>query len=88
MAERGFIAHETPEGVDAVTRIRRAGYDGCAVGENISIGDDEPTRVVGDFLNSYEHCLNVFEPRFSEIGLALARDADDEPYWVVTFGGQ
>lgn len=88
MAERGFISHETPEGLDAVTRVRRAGYAGCAVGENISVGDDDPAVVLDDFLSSYEHCLNVLEPRFSRIGTALARDSDGEAYWVVTLGGE
>lgn len=88
MAARGYISHETPEGLDAVTRIRRAGYQGCAVGENISAGDDDPEVVLGEFLGSYEHCLNVFEPRFSEIGTALVRSEDGEPYWVLTFGGK
>ena len=88
MAARGFISHETPEGLDAVTRIRRAGYEGCSVGENISVGDDDPAVVLDDFLSSYEHCLNVLEPRFSSVGTALARDTDGEAHWVVTFGGE
>jgi uncharacterized protein YkwD len=88
MADRGYVSHESPEGLDAVSRIRRAGYQGCAVGENISVGDDDPTVVLGEFLSSYEHCLNVLEPRFSEVGIAFVRDADDGAYWVVTFGGE
>ena len=88
MSERGFVSHESPEGIDAITRVRRAGYQGCATGENISVGDEDPAVVLDEFLNSYEHCLNVFEPRFSQVGIALARDADGEAYWVVTFGGE
>ncbi len=88
MAQRGFISHETPEGVTAVARVRRAGYQGCSIGENISVGDDAPAVVLQEFLGSYEHCLNVLEPRFSEVGIALTRDADGTAHWVVTFGGE
>src|SRR5690606_9929536 len=88
MIERQFISHDDPDGIDATTRIRRAGYRGCAVGENISGGDEDPEVVLDEFMNSYEHCLNVLEPRFLEVGVALARDENNEAFWVVTFGGQ
>ena len=87
MIERQFISHDDPDGIDATTRIRRASYRGCAVGENISVGDEDPEVVLDEFMNSYEHCLNVLEPRFLEVGVALARDEDNEAFWVVTFGG-
>lgn len=88
MAERRYVSHDTPDGVSAITRIRRAGYRGCAAGENISVGDEDPHVVLDEFLMSYEHCLNVYEARFSEVGIALVRDKSDEAFWVITFGGE
>jgi len=88
MVERSYISHNSPEGIDPVTRIRRTGYQSCSAGENIAAGEENPVIVLSDFLASYEHCLNVLESRYREIGIAVARDMDNEPYWVLAFGGQ
>src|SRR5687768_4147220 len=41
MVERGFFAHESPEGVSADVRIVRAGYDRrpAVTGENLAYGE-------------------------------------------------
>jgi uncharacterized protein YkwD len=89
MAERDYFDHVTPEGLDPFDRMREAGYQGCAMGENIAGGQQSPREVVEGWLDSPGHCANMLEAHYEELGVGYFRDAQSglEHLWVQNFGG-
>jgi uncharacterized protein YkwD len=75
MALRGFLAHETPEGVNPVGRLDRGGVTGFSLaGENIGLtnrGDPNREIVVG-WLESPVHRENLLAPFFNTTGIGIA----------------
>lgn len=88
MARLGFLEHEGRDGSTPADRASRAGYRWKSVGENIASGQTTAERVVRDWLRSPEHCANIMEPRFTEMGLAFAVNERSEGgiYWAQVFG--
>ena len=80
MAERRFFAHEDHRGADAAARVRRAGYRGATVGENIGWGAERaarPAEMVAGWMNSPGHRRNILERRFREIGIGVVTGAPE-----------
>ena len=52
------------------------------------MGQTTPERVMQDWLHSPEHCANIMEPRFTEMGVAYAVNNASEGgiYWAQSFG--
>ena len=88
MARLGYLEHQGRDGSSPAERARRAGYAWRSVGENIAMGQTTPERVVQEWLRSPEHCANIMEPRFNEMGVAFAVNTASEGgiYWAQTFG--
>jgi uncharacterized protein YkwD len=77
MGRRDFYAHRNPDGITPPQRIRRAGYDGRATGENIHWGvglHATPSRIVHDWMNSPGHRANILRPTFTRVGTGIAYD--------------
>lgn len=85
MARRGYFDHEDSRGDRAGHRVADAGYRWKRYGENIARGQDTPYEVVNDWMNSPEHRENILDCRLAEMGVGLAFDRDDTPYWVQDF---
>jgi uncharacterized protein YkwD len=90
MAERGYFAHETPEGRTPFDRMREARFRGCAMGENIAAGQPSAAEVVRSWLGSAGHCANMLSPVFDRIGVGYRPSAGGQlPHvWVQNFGAQ
>ncbi len=75
MALRGFLAHDTPEGLNPVARLDRGGVSGFSLaGENIGLtnrGDPNREIVVG-WLESPVHRANLLAPVFNTTGIGIA----------------
>jgi uncharacterized protein YkwD len=79
MAARGYLAHESPEGANAVTRLEAARLAGFTLaGENIgSTNRPAPNReIVAGWLNSQTHRANLLAPVFNATGIGIARSPD------------
>jgi uncharacterized protein YkwD len=89
MAERGFFDHDNPDGRTPFDRIREAGWDGCAMGENIAEGYETPAEVVDGWLRSPGHCANIRTELFDSIGVGFVEAAERSPatLWTQAFGG-
>jgi uncharacterized protein YkwD len=79
MAARGYLAHETPEGLDPVARIDAGGVAGFRLAaENIgrSSAADPVAAIVAGWLASTSHRENLYSPPWNAtgVGAALARD--------------
>jgi uncharacterized protein YkwD len=83
MARHGYFDHTARDGSAPKQRLARVGYRSRLTGENIAYGPTSAEEVVSGWLASPGHCANLLEPRFEEMGLALATgDARGAIYWV------
>ncbi len=72
MAQHDYFEHVDLSGHSPADRLRAAGYKDQLVGENIAYGPSTAEEVVAGWLHSPGHCENIMDPRFVEMGLALA----------------
>jgi uncharacterized protein YkwD len=87
MLKNDFFEHRGSDGSQPKDRIQRAGYLHRLAGENIALGPESAEEVVAGWLASPGHCANIMEPRFQDIGVALASGRKrGQIYWVQTFG--
>jgi uncharacterized protein YkwD len=88
MAVYGYMAHTGRDGTSPATRITRSGYRWREVGENLASGIMTPEEVVAGWLRSPEHCANLMDPLFSEMGVGFAVNTHNEAgvYWAMEFG--
>jgi len=88
MARHGYLEHRGRDGSTPVERVDRTGYRWRSVGENIASGQTSAEQVVRGWLASPEHCVNIMEPRFTEMGVAFAvnKASTGGIYWAQVFG--
>jgi len=72
MAEHDYFEHEDLMGHSPAQRVRAAGYQEKLVGENIAYGPKSVDEVVQGWLDSPDHCENIMDPRFTQMGIAFA----------------
>ncbi len=72
MAQKGYFAHTSPEGLTPWYWFGKAGYSFIYAGENLAINYDESHAVQKAWLNSPTHRANIMNENFSEIGVATA----------------
>ena len=88
MARYNYFSHSGHDGSDAAQRVERAGYRYRTTGENIAGGQMKPEDAMAGWIKSPEHCANLMNPAFSEMGAAFAVDRKSElgVYWTQVFG--
>lgn len=77
MARKRSLYH-TP---DLFRTVRRFGYDGNRVGENVAVGYPTAKAVFGGWKRSAGHDRNMLDGRFRAIGIA-----EQNGYWTTIFG--
>jgi|SRR5579863_2344266 len=84
MADHSYFEHQDLSGHSPADRVRAVGYREKLVGENIAYGPQSVDEVMRGWLDSPGHCENIMDPRFAEMGLALAqgRGVRHGLYWV------
>ena len=78
MAQRGYFAHDSPEGTNPVDRLELAGLSGFTLAaENLGRTDRHfPLReIVEGWLRSPDHRRNLLAPPFNTTGVGVARAA-------------
>lgn len=88
MATENFFAHRDPAGRIPGDRAELAGYSGSLIGENLAAAYVSGQQVLDGWLSSPEHCANLMNPQFRELGAAYARGEGGEAgiYWAAVFG--
>ena len=88
MATWGYMNHTGHDGSSPAERITRSGYRWREVGENLASGIMTPEQVVTGWLGSPEHCANLMDPLFTQMGVAYAVNPHDAAgvYWALEFG--
>lgn len=69
-----YFEHTSPTGKTAADLVRSQGYDFQSVGENLALGEfGTDKKLVDAWMNSPLHKKNILNPKFTELGLAVAR---------------
>lgn len=70
MFERGYFAHNSPEGLNVADRAEKAGIDYQLIGENLAYA---PTLVLAHngLMNSPGHRANILSPDYHKIGIGV-----------------
>lgn len=84
MAVNNYFEHQDRNGQSPADRVRAVGYREKLVGENIAYGPQTVEEVVQGWLDSPEHCENIMDARFVEMGIAQAAGHTTRRglYWV------
>ena len=88
MASGNFFAHRDKDGRIPGDRAELAGYSASLIGENLAAAHISAQQVLDGWLASPEHCANLMNPQFREMGAAYARDDNSDAgiYWTAVFG--
>jgi len=73
MANKGYFAHVSPEGLDSWYWFREAGYAFTYAGENLAIDFSDSIDVERAWMNSPTHRKNILDSNFTQIGIAVAQ---------------
>jgi uncharacterized protein YkwD len=71
MVATGNFTH----GADFSGRISNVGFNWQAAGENIATGFSTPRAVVSAWMASAEHCQNILNPTYREVGTGMSPNA-------------
>ncbi len=88
MADNNYFSHDSQDGRTMRDRIDATGYAWSTIGENIAAGYGTMQVVVDAWMSSDGHCANLMNPRFTEFGLACARNEAStyRIYWTQNLG--
>lgn len=86
MSNKRYFSHYSLDGRRLRERNIEAGYtftgfQSFRIGENIAHGQRTIREVMRDWTGSPDHCRNLMDPDFQEVGLAVVNS-----YWVQDFG--
>ena len=91
MAAKGYFSHTSPSGETAFTLLASYNYPYKIAGENIARNNYPDSQTVdtafNGFMNSPGHRQNILEPRFTKVGIGVAKGADGMWYFAVVFAG-
>ncbi|MBK6932495.1 MAG: CAP domain-containing protein [Saprospirales bacterium] len=83
MSRERYFSHTSLDGSSFSERISRTGYPWQFVGENIAKGYPSAKAVVDAWRTSKDHCPNLMNPYFRDMGIGKAG-----AYWVQDLGTQ
>ena len=80
MNDNGFFSHTGSDGSNTGDRLDNVGYDWRGWGENIALGHTSIDSVMKAWINSPEHCANIMNPNWKEMGVS-----EFNMYWTQVF---
>jgi uncharacterized protein YkwD len=88
MASYGYMDHIGRDGSAPHERITRSGYRWSETGENLANGVMTPEALVDGWLHSPEHCANLLDPAYTQMGVGFAVNPRNEMsvYWALELG--
>jgi len=81
MAINQFFGHIGSDNSNTKQRINASGYQWKKYGENLAHRQPTPEIVFTAWLSKAEHCRNILDRDFNEMGAAVVNG-----YWTVVFG--
>ena len=89
MAQKGYFAHNSPDGITPWHWIDEAGYAYEYAGENLAINFIDSSDVNKAWMDSPAHRKNILNANFTEIGIATANgvyEGKETTFIVQVFG--
>ncbi|WP_280153239.1 CAP domain-containing protein [Piscinibacter sp. XHJ-5] len=89
MATNNYFSHTSLDGRTFSQRIDATGYQWTNVGENIAAGQATVNSVIDAWVASPDHCANMMNPVYTEIGLACVPAGSSNTYrtyWAMELG--
>jgi uncharacterized protein YkwD len=82
MAQRGYLSHTNPEGLNPLQRAQGAGVSGFRLfAENIgatTVSGDRVRTIVDEWMRSHDHRENVLNPAFNTSGVGVAETSSGQ----------
>jgi len=85
MAKQDKLEHKLDDKTSD-ERVKNAGYQFSGTSENIAHNQQTPKEAVESWMNSEDHKANLLNKEYVDIGVAVAKSAKGERYWVQVFG--
>jgi uncharacterized protein YkwD len=86
MARHNYFGHQRAGGPDLAARVESTGYPMRAAGENLAWTQRvDPAQVIGFWRDSAGHRATMLNPRYREVGLAIAQ-GNGRIYWAMVAG--
>lgn len=88
MAQRGYMAHESPGGRGPADRVRAAGLQYRRMAENVAMArgmEDPVATVVEGWIRSPGHRDNILEAHYTQTGVGIALASDGALYVTQLF---
>ena len=88
MVARGYFGHIDPDGRSPGMRVKLAGVEWRAVGENIAMDSGVRTAesaFMNEPRNARNHRSNILSPKFTEVGVGIAAGRDGELFITQDF---
>lgn len=73
MAEKGYFAHQTPDGYDSWHWFEAVGYDYTHAGENLAVDFSDSADMEKAWMESPTHRDNILNEKYTEVGIATAK---------------
>jgi len=73
MANKGYFAHTSPEGITPWYWFNKTGYSFFYAGENLAVNFVDSKDIVNAWMNSPSHRANMINYNFTEIGIGIAK---------------
>ena len=73
MLNKGYFAHNAPDGKTPWQFLENVGYDYFAAGENLAINFSDADSLEQAWMNSPSHKANILRNDFEEIGIGIAQ---------------
>lgn len=73
MAQKGYFAHNTPEGYLPWYWLTKVGYNYAHAGENLAVNFYDSKDVVDAWMNSPTHRANIVKQTYTETGIGMAQ---------------
>ncbi len=85
MFDKGYWAHNSPDGTTPWSFISSAGYDYVYAGENLARGFNSANEVVKAWMASPDHRANILSANYNDVGFAVAHGnlSGEETFLVV-----
>lgn len=85
MATNNYFSHTGLDGRGVTQRVRAAGYEWRAVGENIAAGQRDVVTVMNGWLASAGHCANIMGADFQDVAVACVEQTGTSygRYWTM-----
>ncbi|MFT3880553.1 MAG: CAP domain-containing protein [Gemmatales bacterium] len=84
MAKQDKLDHEL-DGKTMIDRLQAVEYAVESAAENIAHKQTTPRKVIASWMESEGHRKNILTEDFRHIGVAVAKNAKGERYWVQMF---